>query len=90
MKEQIGLNGLKRNLIEESQQWASVVPKIPNLIFKALNYVDNNKKVDSKIVISTLINQQTILLKWVKIFGFLLIISVITSLVLLYEFVIKN
>ena len=90
MKEQIGLNALKRNLTEESHQWANIIPKIPNLIFKALDNVDNNKKVDSKLEISTLLTQQTMLFRWLKLFFFLLFISIFIILVLLYQFVIKN
>ena len=90
MKEQIGLNALKRNLAEESQQWANIVPKIPNLIFKALNNVDNSKEISSKFEVSALINQQTILIKWMKIFCFLLFICIFMGLILLYQFVVKN
>ncbi len=90
MKEQIGLNALKRNLTQESQQWANIVPKIPNLIFKALENIDSDKKLNPKFEVSTLTNQQMTLLKWVKILCFLLVVCIGISLILLYQFVMKN
>ena len=88
MKEQIGFAALKKNLTQESEQWAKIVPKIPNLIYKVLNQFDSEEmRSNSSLEIQKILIEQKKISTWIKIFSLLSIIFIITSIGFLYQLI---
>ncbi len=86
MKEQIGFAALKKNVKDESEQWAKVFPKIPNLIFKVLdNLAENEKRQGSSIEVTNALNEQRKLINYIIVFCFLLLVCIFLFLGFFYK-----
>ena len=78
MSEQVGWRALLDNLNREAPQWATIMPKLPSLIYKVLDSQQTQQQVNNQI--DVLLKRQKKQEKRTRVFGLALLMCLSSTI----------
>ena len=85
MREQVGFQALKNNIIKESEQWSKTLPLIPKLVFKILSQKGGQNENINNDTLSEILVEQKKTNFWLRFTPLLLFILIIVLYFLIFK-----
>ncbi len=85
MKEQVGFQALKNNIVRESEQWSKTLPLIPKLLFQILSQKGNHNENITNSTLSEILIEQKKTNFWLRFTPLLFMILIVILYFLIFK-----